>query len=100
MSDRRTDIETRAAWNRDGRFVDHFVSRDWRFSLGIDTRTGGLYLATPISGRMAAVEFEAWFAISAEEHERFRADPSSAGTLLELCRMGRADDRRILENVT
>lgn len=100
MSDHGTDICARAAWNRDGRFVDHLVNRDWRFSLGIDTKTGGLYLATPISGRMAAVEFEAWFSITAEEHERFRADPSAAGPLLELCRMGRADDRRILEIVT
>ena len=100
MSDRRTDIDARAAWNRDGRFVNHLVNREWRFSLGIDTKTGGFYLATPISGRMRAVDFEAWFSITPEEYGSFRADPSSAEPLLGLCRMGRADDRRILEIVT
>ncbi|MFC3690855.1 hypothetical protein [Chenggangzhangella methanolivorans] len=82
------------------RFVDCWVSREWRFTLGLDRRTGGRFLSTPVSGAMSAAEFEAYFAISAEEYDRFRADPAAAGPLLELCRLGRADDRRIPENVT
>jgi hypothetical protein len=37
-----------------GRFKDDFVSREHRFSLGIDQETGGCYLSTPVSGFAAA----------------------------------------------
>lgn len=101
MTDGRSrNPEALYASNRDGRFVDHMVDREHRFSLGLDTTTGRHFLATPISGRMAAVEFEAWFAISPEEYARFRDDPASAEPFLESCRMGRMIDRRFPEIVS
>ena len=72
-----------------GRFKDDFVSREHRFSLGIDRETGGRYLSTPVSGFAAAAEWEAYFAISTDQSARFRADPSTADDFTEDCRMGR-----------
>jgi hypothetical protein len=70
-------------------FKDVFVSRERRFSLGIDQDTGGYYLSTPVSGRTAAAEWEAYFSITAEQFARFRTDPSAADDFTEDCRMGR-----------
>jgi hypothetical protein len=71
------------------RFQDRFVSRDHRFSLGVDRRTGRYYLSTPISGINRAAEWEAYFAISEDQFHRFQADPASADGFTEDCRMGR-----------
>jgi hypothetical protein len=77
------------------RFEDLFVSREHRFSLGIDRETGGRYLSTPVSGRMQAAEWEAYFAIDAGQFARFLADPSAADGFTEDCRTGRNADRLI-----
>ncbi|MBF0678824.1 MAG: hypothetical protein IR164_07790 [Devosia sp.] len=77
------------------RFTDLYVSRRHRFSLGKDQQTGGLYLSTPISGSVRAVEFEAYFRISAEEYARFSADPSLTESFLEECRQHLHSDRLI-----
>ena len=53
------------------RFEDGFVSREYSFSLGIDRRTRGHYLSTPVSGFNRAVEWEAYFAISDAQYEKF-----------------------------
>jgi hypothetical protein len=70
------------------RFRDTFVSRDHRFSLGVDERTGGYYLSTPVSGFNHAAEWEAYFAIDEEQHARFHVDPAAADPFTEQCRMG------------
>ena len=46
-------------------FKDTFVSREYRFSLGINPETNGFYLSTPVSGFNRAAEWEAHFAITA-----------------------------------
>lgn len=80
---------------RSQRFVDDFVDRERRFSLGVDRQTGGCFLSTPVSGRMHAAECEAHFSITAAEYARYRADPGAAEPFLELGRLGRATDRRL-----
>jgi hypothetical protein len=70
------------------RFRDTFLSREHRFSLGVDEWTGDYYLSTPVSGFNRAVEWEAYFVIDEEQHARFRADPAAADPFTELCRMG------------
>ncbi len=74
-----------------GQFEDKFVSREHRFSLGIDRRTGRYYLATPVSGMNRAAEWEAHFAISEDQFHLFQADPAAADNFTEDCRMGRND---------
>lgn len=71
------------------RFEDSFISREYRFSLGIDRETGRHYLSTPVSGVNRAAEWEAYFAISEDQFRRFRADPAIADRFTEDCRLGR-----------
>lgn len=77
------------------RFVDIAVFRTQRFSLGRDEETGAYYLSTPVSGVNRAAEYEAYFRISAEEFERYRADPDGAEAFLEACRNHGNEDRRL-----
>lgn len=77
------------------RFIDDFVSREGRFSLGRDTQTSARYLSTPLSGPVLSAEYEAYFTIDADEHARFRADPELAADFVDDCRMGRKENRRI-----
>lgn len=72
-------------------FKDTFVSREYRFSLGINPKTGGYYLSTPVSGFNRAAEWEAHFAITAAQYEMFRANPATAEDFTEQCRMGRCN---------
>lgn len=77
------------------RFIDTFVSREHRFSLGQDSDSSGYYLSTPVSGAMLSAEYEAYFTIDAADYARFRATPSAAEAFLEACRMGQNHDRLI-----
>ena len=78
-----------------GRFSDTHVFRAHVFSLGIDTHTGGYFLSTPLAGHTHAAEYEAYFAIDAEEYRRYADDPAAAADLLEDCRQRRNDERRL-----
>lgn len=75
-------------------FLDAFVSREHRFSLGLETWSGRLFLSTPVSGRMLAAEYEAYFEIDRETYERFCGDPAQAEAFVERCRMGEEAARR------
>ncbi|MPZ40471.1 MAG: hypothetical protein GEU95_20945 [Rhizobiales bacterium] len=69
------------------------VSREFRFSVGRETRSGRYFLSTPVSGWNRAIEYEVRFEIDAAEFDRFRADPASALEFVELCRNRGAQDR-------
>ena len=72
-------------------FKDTFVSREYRFSLGINPETNGFYLSTPVSGFNRAAEWEAHFAITVAQYEMFHANPATAEDFTEQCRMGRCN---------
>ncbi|WP_439622243.1 hypothetical protein [Shinella sp.] len=76
------------------RFVDIVVFRAHRFSLGLEEETGAYFLSTPVSGFNRAVEYEAYFRISADEFERYRRQPDAADDFLETCRNHGNEDRR------
>lgn len=71
------------------RFQDTFISREHRFSLGIDLQTDRHYLSTPVSGVNRAVEWEAYFTITEGQFQDFQANPASTDAFTEDCRMGR-----------
>ncbi|KQY20287.1 hypothetical protein ASD31_24065 [Rhizobium sp. Root482] len=71
------------------RFQDTFISREHRFSLGIDHRTDRYYLSTPVSGVNRAMEWEAYFTITEGQFQVFHANPACADAFTEDCRMGR-----------
>ncbi|MBX3529801.1 MAG: hypothetical protein KF849_04285 [Rhizobiaceae bacterium] len=70
------------------RFVETHLFSAEIFALGTDSRTGGHYLSTLVSGRMAAAEYEAYFAISDDDYRRFIDNPKAARDFVERCRMG------------
>ncbi|GAB09108.1 hypothetical protein GOARA_028_00190 [Gordonia araii NBRC 100433] len=69
-----------------------YVSREKRFSLGIDD-DGRRYISIPIAGRM--VDYEEFYGLDAETYERLLADPDRAFEVAEQCR-DRMHDRLLL----
>lgn len=77
------------------KFTDEFVSREMRFSLGVEEDSGRLYLSIPVANRL--VDYEEYYEIDRAAYERYRVDPASAGGFLERCRAREADELLILK---
>ena len=71
------------------------VSRELRFSLGIEEDSGRYYLSIPVSNRM--VDYEEYYEIDRAAFERYRADPEAARGFLERCRNREVDAQLILK---
>lgn len=72
---------------------DLYVSREHRFSIGIDEATGRHYVSIPVTNGM--VDYEEFYEIDRLEFERFMADTDTALAFVERCRRREADDRLI-----
>ncbi|MEG3087214.1 hypothetical protein [Sphingomonas sp. PB4P5] len=77
------------------RFQHEQVSRDGRFSIGIDTRAGDPYLSIPVKNRL--IDYEEYYRLSPDEQRRFAADTAAATAFAEECRARLHDDRLILQ---
>ena len=79
------------------RFTDLFVSRQHRFTLGVDSQTGANYLSTPVTkdGQHQLAEYEAYFRIDPDEFARFHDEPALAAEFVETCRRNGHRDRLI-----
>ena len=77
------------------KFVDTFFSREGRYSLGEEVETGRLYLSIPVSN--GPVDYEEYYELSREEHNRFHAVPEAAADFAESCRLHQEDERLILQ---
>nr|WP_133691093.1 MULTISPECIES: hypothetical protein [unclassified Mycolicibacterium] len=66
-----------------------------RYFLGVDLKTGGHYLAIPVSNRI--VEYNEEYALAAGEYEKFLSDRSAALKFVDECRARRHDDQLIYE---
>lgn len=75
------------------RFHDTHFSAAHRFSIGEDLKTGGHFLAIPVSS--GAVDYEEQYRLSAEQYERFAANLTSALGFVGECRRREHDDRLI-----
>jgi hypothetical protein len=76
------------------RFQDEHVSRDGRFSIGIDTRGGAPYLSIPVKN--ALMDYEEYYRLTPDEHGQFVADTAVSTAFAEECRARLHDDRLIL----
>lgn len=72
-----------------------FVSRELRFSLGIEQDSGRYYLSIPVANRM--VDYEEYYEIDQATFERFRTDPDAAQGFLARARAREADELLILK---
>lgn len=77
------------------KFNDAFVSRELRFSLGVEETSGRYYLSIPVANRM--VDYEEYYEIDRAAFERYRTDPGAASGFLERCRNREADELLILK---
>lgn len=77
------------------KFNDAFVSRELRFSLGVEEESGRFYLSIPVANRM--VDYEEYYEIDRAAFERYRTDPAAAAGFLERCRNREADELLILK---
>ena len=72
------------------RFHDTHFSAAHRFSIGKDLKTGGHFLAIPVSS--GVVDYEELYRLSAEQYERFASDLTSALDFVGQCRRREHDD--------
>lgn len=77
------------------KFQDAFVSREMRFSLGVEEESGKYYLSIPVANRM--VDYEEYYEIDRAAFERYRTDPTAAEGFLERIRKREADELLILK---
>ena len=73
--------------------MDLYVSREHRFSIGRDLRTGLPYVSIPVSNRMA--DYEEFYTIDEATFDRYMADPMSALDFVARCR-ARLEDVRLV----
>lgn len=77
------------------RFSDVFVAREDRYSIGTELDSGGHYASIPVSN--GVVDYEEYYAISAEQSDVFLSDTSAAIEFVEACRRHQHDDLLILK---
>jgi hypothetical protein len=73
------------------RFSDRFVSREERFSIGVEIRTGRHYVSIPVSNQR--VDYEEYYEIDVGMFELFLADSVKTLNFVERCRRREEDAR-------
>ncbi|MBB3602531.1 hypothetical protein FHT40_002164 [Mycolicibacterium sp. BK556] len=72
------------------RFDDTFISREDRFSLGIEINEGIHYASFPVS--IGVVDYEEYYRLTLDQYERFMSDHEAALNFVESCRRQEHDD--------
>lgn len=71
------------------------VSREHRFSLGIEEESGRYYVSIPVSNGLA--DYEEYYEIDRTAFERYRVDPVAALPFVDRCRHRDADELLIVQ---
>ena len=74
---------------------DLFVSREHRYSLGVEEATGRYYVSIPVTN--GRVDYEEYYEIDRLAFDRFLADPDAALDFVERCRRREVDERLIYQ---
>jgi len=74
-------------------FIDVYVNRLDRFSVGLEQASGKYYVAIPV--RNDFVDYEEYYEISAEQFDAFRHDAAAALAFVAACR-NRSEDARLM----
>jgi hypothetical protein len=77
------------------RFEKAFVSRENRYSLGVEVESGVHYAAIPVSNQL--VDYMEYYKLSDDEYERFLGEPSQALEFVESCRNRQQDQRLFMK---
>lgn len=77
------------------RFEKAFLSREHRYSLGVEVDSGRHYLAIPVSNQI--VDYNEYYTLSAEEYVDLSNDVSLAVDFADTCRRRERDDRLFMK---
>lgn len=72
------------------KFRDYAVSREHRFSIGMEEESGKFYISIPVSNQY--VDYEEYYEISKDMFESFQADMMSALDFVKDCRERKKDE--------
>lgn len=75
------------------RYEATYFASDRRYSMGNDLKTGGHYLAIPVSNGL--IEYDEQYALAPGQYESFMTDRLAAVKFVEECRRRRHDDQLI-----
>lgn len=75
------------------RYDETLFSAEHRFSIGSDNKTGGYYLAIPVSN--GVIDYDERYHITVEQYRAFVADLTSALDFVGGCRRREHDDQLI-----
>ncbi len=73
------------------RFVDKFVSKENRYTLGVELETGRYYFSMPVFNHL--VEYDEYFEISEVEYDSLIENVDKAVSFKEQCSLRREDGR-------
>jgi hypothetical protein len=77
------------------KFEKAFVSRENRYSLGVEVESGVHYAAIPVSNQL--VDYMEYYKLTDQEYERFLDEPSQAVEFVESCRNRQQDQRLFMK---
>lgn len=77
------------------KFEKAFVSREDRYSLGVETQSGLHYAAIPVSNQL--VDYMEYYKLTDDEYKRFLGDPTQAVEFVESCRDRKQDQRLFMK---
>lgn len=77
------------------KFQKAFVSREHRYSLGLEADSSRHYLAIPVSNQL--VDYMEYYRLTDEEYKSFGDDASRAIEFAESCRRRERDDRLFMQ---
>lgn len=72
------------------KFNDIAISRENRFSIGVEEISGKYYLSIPVSNQY--VDYEEYYELSKDMFESFKADMDSALNFVQQCRERKKDN--------
>lgn len=76
------------------RFKNEFVSRENRFTVGVDSQSGDHFVSIPV--RNSKVEYSEYYRLTDAEYQLFRSDFAQALSFAQECKQRLHDDRLIL----
>lgn len=77
------------------KFEKDYLSREGRYSMGVESDSGIPYLAIPVSNQMT--DYLEYYKLTDEEYRAFREDDSPADEFAESCRRRERDERLFMQ---
>lgn len=77
------------------KFNDVFVSKEARFSIGVEEQSGKFYLSIPVSN--GVVDYEEYYEIDVISFNQYQQDMAAALDFVDCCRSRKLDDLLIIK---